>query len=263
MQIDHIPLLQIQRELHDQPRDMARFRTYLRTIFGGEVSEENDLPQLVPLIAMNPMGRAHVAERLEQLLALDAEAIAAAAVAEAQARLAAQIDTLPGYTGDYKHGLVIIDDLGGAWSNRFAVEVKRFAAVDLNKYRWFTTGFFVSDEPSVAAIRQGVLSSIYRTLYLERHGPPRTLREMLVQEGTAALFAEIPSPLAADDLAYSRAVLQPYLDSDHYPTCMAAIFGDEAARTLGYPPLVLSAYAGIGVALADFGEGGNMERRNE
>ncbi len=253
MNIAHLPLLQIQRDLHDQPRDMTRFRAYLRTIFGGEVSEENDLPQLVPLIAMNPMGRAHVAERLDQLLVIDAEALAASAVAEAQARLTAPIGTLPRYAGDYKHGLVIIDDLGGAWSNRFAVEVKRFAAVDLNKYRWFTTGFFVSDEPSAAAVRQGVLSSIYRTLYLDQHGPPQTLRQMLTQEGETAAFAGIPSPLDADDLAYSRAILQPYLDSDHYPTCMAAIFGDEAAHTLGYSPLGLSAYAGIGVALADFG----------
>ncbi|MCB0062226.1 MAG: hypothetical protein KDE19_08930 [Caldilineaceae bacterium] len=114
MKIEHIPLLQIQLELHERPRDMARFREYLRTIFGGDVSEENDVPQLVPLIAMNPMGREHVADRLRQLLA-------------------------------------------------------------------------------------------------------------------------------------------PYLDSEHYPTCMAAIFGDEAARTLGYSPLGLSNYAGIAVALADYG----------
>lgn len=82
MDIKHIPLLQIQRDLHERPRNMARFSEYLRTIFGGDVSEENDIPQLVPLIAMNPMGRTHVNDRLEQLLALDAEAIAADAIAD-------------------------------------------------------------------------------------------------------------------------------------------------------------------------------------
>jgi len=82
MDIKHIPLLQIQRDLHERPRNMARFHEYLRTIFGGDVSEENDIPQLVPLIAMNPMGRTHVNDRLEQLLALGAEAIAADAIAD-------------------------------------------------------------------------------------------------------------------------------------------------------------------------------------
>jgi hypothetical protein len=70
MTITHVPLLQIQHDLHERPRNMARFYEYLRTIFGGDVSEENDTPHLVPLIAMNPMGRTHVNERLEQLLAL-------------------------------------------------------------------------------------------------------------------------------------------------------------------------------------------------
>ncbi|MFZ4659166.1 MAG: hypothetical protein ACOYNY_19290 [Caldilineaceae bacterium] len=230
---------------------MARFHEYLRTIFGGDVSEENDIPQLVPLIAMNPMGRTHVNDRLHQLLALDAEAIAAAAVAEAEKRLTPM---LPSYQGDYRHGLVIIDDLGGAWSNRFVGETGRFAAVKLDKYRWFSSGFFVSDEPTPVRVRQTVLSGIYRTLYLDRHGAPKTLRQMLVQEGQTGRFAGIAPHLGADDLAYSQEVLQSYLDSAHYPTCIAAMLGDEAARTLGYQPLGLSPYAGIAVAIADFGE---------
>jgi hypothetical protein len=251
MYITHVPLLQIQRELYERPRTMARFHEYLRTIFGGDVSEENDIPQLVPLIAMNPMGRTHVNDRLHQLLALDAEAIAAAAVAEAQKRLTPM---LPSYQGDYQHGLVIVDDLGGAWSNRFVGEAGRFAAVKLDKYKWFSSGFFVSDEPTPARVRQTVLSGIYRTLYLDRHGAPKTLRQMLVQEGQTGRFAGIAPHLGADDLAYSQEVLQSYLDSAHYPTCIAAMLGDEAARTLGYQPLGLSPYAGIAVAIADFGE---------
>lgn len=254
MHIEHIPLLQIQRDLHERPRNMERFHEYLRTIFGGEVSEENDIPQLVPLIAMNPMGRTHVNERLDQLLAIAAEEIAAAAVVEAEARLAQQVPALvAAYGGDYKHGLVIIDDLGGGWSNRYVMEVGRFAQIDLNKYRWFSSGWFVSETPTAASVRRNVLSGIYRTLYLDQHGPPKTLRQMLIQEGQVATFAGIPSPLDAEDLAYSRAVLQPYLDTDHYPTCIAAMLGDDAARTLGYTPLGLSTYAGIAVAIADFG----------
>lgn len=249
MNITHVPLLQIQRELHERPRNMERFYEYLRTIFGGDVSAENDIPQLVPLIAMNPMGRTHVNERLDQLLALGAEAIAAAAVAEAQQRLAPH---LAAYPGMYQHGLVILDDLGGAWSNRYVLETGRFADLQLNKYKWFSSGLFVSDAPAAARVRQSVLSGIYRSLYLDRHGAPKTLQQMMVQEGQTGVFAGITPQLDVDDLTYSREVLQPYRASDHYPTCIAAMLGDKAARTLGYQPLGLSAYAGIAVAIADF-----------
>ena len=280
MNIRHSPLLQIQRDLHEKPRTMKRFYEYLRTIFGGDVTETNDTPQLVPLIAMNPMGRAHVNEWLDQLLALycgcaenrslpravsqainsgfhaeqriGAEEIAADAVAEAQERLS---PLFAEYPREYQHGLVIIDDLGGAWSNRFVLETGRFAAVKLDKYQWFSSGIIVSDEPTATRVRQNVLSGIYRTLYLDRYGAPKTLRQMLVQEGQTGGFAGIAPPLDADDLAYSREIIQPYLDADHYPTCMAAMLGDEAARTLGYQPLGLSPYAGIAVAIADFAMG--------
>jgi hypothetical protein len=46
-------------------------------------------------------------------------------------------------------------------------------------------------------------------------------------------------------------VLQPYLDSGAYPICFAALYGDTAARALGYTPLGLSDWAGFAVAHAD------------
>src|SRR5207248_5121380 len=33
MKVDYVPLLQVQRELHDIPRGYGRFKHYLRTIF--------------------------------------------------------------------------------------------------------------------------------------------------------------------------------------------------------------------------------------
>jgi hypothetical protein len=117
---------------------------------------------------MNPMGRPHVNERLAQLLALGA----------------------------------------GAWPNRFVTETGRFAAIKLVKYGWFTSRFFVSSEPSATLVRQNVVSGIYRTLYLERYGAPRRLRQMMEQEGRVGNFANIPVDLDADDLAYSSNVME-------------------------------------------------------
>ena len=57
--------------------------------------------------------------------------------------------------------------------------------------------------------------------------------------------------LDADDLAYTREVLAPLLDADDKPTLVAALFGDDAARDLGYTPLGLSRNAGLALARAD------------
>ncbi len=52
-----------------------------------------------------------------------------------------------------------------------------------------------------------------------------------------------------DDLEYTRTVLEPLRESIHPPTLMVALYGDDAARSLGYPALGLSASAGFELAL--------------
>src|SRR6266542_6153811 len=96
-----VPLLRTQRELYDLPLGWDRFKQYIRTITGG-----GDDIELAPLVAMNPMGKPHVAAVLDKLIALDGEGVAAEAAAEAEARLASHLDL--------KIGLVVIDDaIGG------------------------------------------------------------------------------------------------------------------------------------------------------
>ena len=52
MRLDYVPLLRIQRELHDIPPGMDRFREYLRTIW----SPSDEGGELIPMLLMNPMG---------------------------------------------------------------------------------------------------------------------------------------------------------------------------------------------------------------
>lgn len=245
MQLEHIKLLQIQRDLHDRPRGMARFGEYLRVMRGD--GEELALP---PLVAMNPMGREHVTARLDELLALDADAVAEQAIQKAVGHFAHIAD-------HFKHGLVIADDVRGGWTNRYTSD----AALRFNsgkatkgyalKQHWITTVLWASETPSIVTIRQEVLTSVYRSIYIQQHGPAKTLQAMMEQEGRAARFAGMTPQLDAEDLAYSREVLQPYLAAESYPLCFAAMYGDPAARLLGYTPLGLSERAGFAVALAD------------
>jgi hypothetical protein len=88
--------------------------------------------------------------------------------------------------------------------------------------------------------------------YQHQHGPARTLREMLAQEGQVMALAGCSGPiLDAEDIAYTREVLIPYLGAEDMQTCIECLFGDAAARTLGFTPRGLSPWAGLVLALHD------------
>jgi hypothetical protein len=75
---------------------------------------------------------------------------------------------------------------------------------------------------------------------------------MLAQEGHVMAAAGCTSPtLDADDIAYTREVLLPFLDADDMRTAIQCLFGDNAGRTLGFSPLGLSSCAGLALALHD------------
>jgi hypothetical protein len=57
--------------------------------------------------------------------------------------------------------------------------------------------------------------------------------------------------LDADDIAYTREVLIPFLDVEDKRTVIECLFGDAAGRTLGFTPRGLSAWAGLALALHD------------
>src|SRR4051812_10970855 len=102
MTFHYVPLLQIQREIQGLPLGRERFRTYLRTMLNADGTDI----ELVPLLPMNPMAKPHVTELLDQLLALDPDRVATEALSDASARLEAE-------PGDFRAGLVVVDDLKG------------------------------------------------------------------------------------------------------------------------------------------------------
>jgi len=250
MNLDYVSLLQIQRDLHAIPRGMERFQQYLRTI-GGKDGDHLELPSLV---IMNPMGKEHVTALLDALLAMDADGIAARALAEAATQLANE-------PGDHKAALVVADDLMGGWTNRYATEFTlRFpggSSVQRPLPRWtkhfWVNGVLWSSEPaSERTVREAILTAVYRTAYWQRHGPARTLGDMLAQEGNVMARAGCTGPvLDEEDIAYTREVLTPFLDADDMRTAIECMFGDAAGKTLGFTPRGLSPWAGLALALHD------------
>ena len=248
MNLDYVPVLQVQRDFHVVPRNMSRFRQYLRTI----VDQAGTGLELPPLVLMNPMGKDHVTALLDALLAQDADGVAGRTVAEAAAALMEE-------PGDCKVALVVVDDLKGGWTNRYTTEFNlRFPSAAPGrvprwlKCSWITAALWSSEAATERAVREAVLTSVYRMAYLQRHGPARTLRDKLAQEGHVMALAGCTGPtLDPDDIDYTRTVLAPYLEADDMRTAIECLFGDAAAATLGFTPHGLSPQAGLALALHD------------
>ena len=247
MTVSFLPLLQIQRDIYAMPRGMERFREYIRTMTDPTTGD-----LALPLVAMNPMGKDHVPALIDEYLALGAEEIAEAACK------GASLEACRGASSDapddnFKIGLVVSDDLKGGWTNRWASEYSHRIESAAYLKRGFLTGIlWTSEQASATAVREAVLTSIYRAEYLQTHFAPVTLREMLDQEGYAMARAGCASPtLDAEDLAYTRSIVAMHQDARDRATVMACLFGDAAAHALGYPPQGLSDRAGLALALAD------------
>jgi hypothetical protein len=267
MNLDYVPLLRVMREIHSIPRGqppdfngMKRFRHFVRTIFprkkNGEIDE--NAVYLIPLLAINPMAKDHVTALLDAYLAMDADGLGARVAAEVAVRVA----DVP---GEFKVGLVVADDLMGAGTNRYNEEFTfRFGPGQFRsrgrppkrsrwlKDYWLTGVLWSSESPSERAVREAILTAAHRVAYMHQHGPARTLRAMLAQEGQVMALAGCSGPtLEAEDIAYTRELVIPHLDAEDTRTCIECLFGDAAARTLGFTPRGLSPWAGLALALHD------------
>ena len=241
MELEFVPLLRIQRELYDRPRGMERFRSYLRTMVDARTGDLE-----LPLVAMNPMGKDHVPALLDRLLAVGADGAAAAATAVAAAHPGTQR-----VRGRFRVALVVADDAHGGWTNRYQSEFDhRFGGEALYKRGWITAILWTSEEPSAEAAGREVAIAVHRLAHVRRHGSATILQAMLAQEGAAMAAAGCREPaLDDDDLVYTREMMAQYLACSDRPTAVACLYGDEAARELGYRPLGFSPRAGLALAL--------------
>lgn len=240
MRLEFAPLLGIQRELYRIPIGKERFQAYLRAM----LNEGRDGVRLPPLVALNPMARGHVGELIEALFDLDAEGVASQAASEASAGLS-------DVTAAFSIGLVVVDDVGGGWTNRCACEYAWTVGNPASlQPGWLTAVLWSSEPASTRAVRESVQVPVYRAAYALRHGRARTLRDCMAQEGYALAGAGCASPsLDADDLDYTSQLLEPHLDEADPRTVMECLYGDEAGRTLGFTPRGLSPRAGLALAL--------------
>lgn len=240
MNIEFVPLLQLQRNLYGIPNGQERFQTYLETMLKADASDV----ELLPMMLMNPMGKAHIPVMLDTLLAMDADAIASLAISEV-------LNQFSDVNGAFKLGLVVADDQMGGWTNRYTSEFSiRFELQNHLKRGWLAVVLWTSEDSSAEKVQEETLMMMHRVAYIQRYGFALTLKEMLDQEGYAMSMSGCRQPtLDKDEIAYTCNVISPYLSAQDYPTIMACVFGDQAAHSLGYRPHGLSERAGLALAL--------------
>ncbi len=241
MELDLVPLLEVQRELYAIPRSVERFQAYLRTMVDADTGD-----LALPLVTMNPMGKDHVPTLLDSLLDFDAEAIVRDVIA-ATTRTVSDVD------GRFAVGLVVADDAHGGWTDRYSSEYShRFEGRAIYKRGWIVGQICTGDPPSADSVWEETPTAIHRLAHILRRGTATTLGEMIDQEGTAMAAAGCSGPmLDAEDIAFTRDVLAPSLDATDRATVVACVFGDDAAHRLGYRVHGLSPRAGLTLALHD------------
>ncbi len=241
MKLEFVPTLEKLLEVYRVPIGQARFDAYIAaTVGGAQTTAEIALP---PLVIANPMAKAHVNTVLETWLALDVNAAARAILLELELACSLEVSS--------KVGLTILDDLRGGWTNRYLNDWN-FRFPKKMSTNWIIVPLWVSEFANLETLQIAIRASVARVVWQWQHGVPQTLLEMLHQEGFAQSFAGLKPTLETDDLEYSRAVLAPFLQSVEKPVQFACLFGDAAAREVGYVALGLSAFAGLEVALADY-----------
>lgn len=242
MQLTYVPLLEEQRELYRQPRDMKRFRAYLHMTI-----DYASLRVKRPTLAMNPMAKEHVEAFLDALLVLGADRVGVEAVREAE-------PALRDVPGTYRVALVVCDDAGG-WTNRFACEYAERLPTPpppgQGYLDWITGTLWASEPPPGRLVREQVLTGLYRFAHVHQHGNAKTLGGLMALEG-AVMAAGCTGPaLDAEDVEYTREVVRPLLGATDLRTAVECLSGDEAGATLGFTPRGLSDRAGLAVALHD------------
>ena len=141
------------------------------------------------------------------------------------------------------------DDAKGGWTNRWLFEAKHlFEGKYELEHGLVTVLLWSSEVADAVVVRAKVLAALWRRAWMLVHGMPRTLGQRMLQEGLAARFAGT----GVDDVSEAeRTLLRTHLDSEHFPTIIACLYGDEAALKCGYDPLGLPERAGLRFAASD------------
>lgn len=228
------PILDEMEALYKMPRNQARFEKYLFMLQG---NSKSDL--ILPIAGYNPMAKEQVLEKLLELKKLDAEGIAQ--------NLASSLNTSLQLKSKHIIEIVlnIADDLGGAWTNRYATDfTSKFDLHALIERNFCTPYFWTSEDYNEVLIEQRVKESVFRSIFQFSHGRLKTLKDYVNQETYVAKNCGFSDHRTIDTTPLSG-FYKENQNSDDYSLIFNFFYGDEASNSLGYKTYGHSVNAGF------------------
>jgi hypothetical protein len=225
MSFEVLPILDQMLNFYQLPKDMDRFSAYMKILNGDSKADMQ-----VPVSFYNPMGKEHVGEKIQELIDLNAEAIAKEVIDEVNRTLASE--NLP----TFKMVINLADDLKGAWTSKYTCDYD--AKFKLNAFlerRFCVPVFWSSEVLSEKIIRDRITQACYRTVFQIKKGTPKTLEEHINQEAFAYQTSKInpnDTPLLNIDSVIS--FYSENKNSTDYSLIFYFLYGDAASEELGF-----------------------------
>jgi hypothetical protein len=210
------------------PRTKERFDRYLFMLQG---VDKNDI--ILPIALFNPMGKELAKEKLDKLIALNAEDILEDVISQFN-----KDDKLTENENSViKVAINLIDDVEGSWSDYYTTDYKnKFEIESLLKRNFCTPAFWTSESVTEKSITRRIEECIFRTKFWIAHGKPEKLTAMLEQEIAVQMnFDNIDSNLNEAEVENIEKFIAVHKDSEAYSINLNFFYGDEGSSTLNYP----------------------------
>lgn len=218
-----------------------RFQTYIEFLNGGNKDQ-----LALPIGGYNPMAKSEVLEKVELLISLDAEEIIKDICLEVNKQMGPSSNI-------FKIGLNLVDDIGGAWSNKFQTSFENiFRFNGVYNYNFCAPHFWMSEEITKELIKERTIESIWRTVYWFENNNPLTLEEHINQEAFVSKKTNSSrrGHLISKDLEKLNEKFQKSKSSTDKDLIFNFFYGDEASKELSYPYFGIGKVTGFDLAKA-------------
>ena len=225
--IQLVPTLATMAEIYRLPREggaaSPRFKRYLELV-----------PHSYGLVAFNPMAGPHALETTEQLLAVNAEAVALEAASEA-ASLCRYPDRIT---------LAVVLCAPGGWTDRLTTEIEH------RTFRRASSGHglilhWTRETPTAEQIRREAIAEAVRVMVVALRAGGESVASLLHREGMAYALGGNPyGPVTAEDEQAVGDAVEVLGLSEKMADMTAVLYGDRAATALGWAPAGVAEHGG-------------------
>jgi hypothetical protein len=216
-QTEVVPTLAAMAEIYRLSREggaaSPRFRRYRDLV-----------SRVYELAAYNPMAGPHALETVEQLIAIDSEAVALKAASE--------VADLCSYREPITLAVVLCAP--GLWTDRLATEIRHRTLGRPPRGRGLVL-HWTRDPPTTEQIRREAIAEAVRVMVVALRTRHESVTSVLDREGMAYALGGNPyGPVTAVDARAVSEAVDVLGDSDQIGDMTAVLYGDAAATALGW-----------------------------